>query len=150
MGQNDLVQTVQYTRIETIGESEEGILAIGPSSQTNSCNISGKFPVYLNVYDLTPLNGYSYWFGLGIFHSGVEAHGAEYAFGAHDYPTTGVFEVEPRNCPGFVYRKTIFLGTTDLGPFEFREFIEQLAAITTGTRIICYLEIAITFQMMYA
>lgn len=29
-------------------------------------------PVYLNVYDLTPMNGYLYWAGLGIFHSGVE------------------------------------------------------------------------------
>lgn len=32
----------------------------------------GKAPVYLNVYDLTPMNGYVYWAGLGIFHSGVE------------------------------------------------------------------------------
>lgn len=32
----------------------------------------GKTPVYLNVYDLTPMNGYVYWAGLGIFHSGVE------------------------------------------------------------------------------
>lgn len=29
-------------------------------------------PVCLNVYDLTPMNGYVYWAGLGIFHSGVE------------------------------------------------------------------------------
>lgn len=29
-------------------------------------------PVYLNVYDLTPVNNYLYWFGLGIFHSGIE------------------------------------------------------------------------------
>lgn len=32
----------------------------------------GNTPVYLNVYDLTPMNGYVYWAGLGIFHSGVE------------------------------------------------------------------------------
>lgn len=32
----------------------------------------GKAPVYLNVYDLTPMNGYVYWAGFGIFHSGVE------------------------------------------------------------------------------
>ncbi|WZZ60256.1 hypothetical protein YC2023_060363 [Brassica napus] len=34
----------------------------------------GRAPVYLNVYDLTPINGYIYWAGLGIFHSGVEAN----------------------------------------------------------------------------
>lgn len=33
---------------------------------------SGSVPVYLNVYDLTPMNGYAYWFGLGVYHSGVQ------------------------------------------------------------------------------
>jgi hypothetical protein len=28
--------------------------------------------VVLNVYDLTPINNYMYWFGFGIFHSGIE------------------------------------------------------------------------------
>ncbi|KAI4389921.1 hypothetical protein MLD38_002088 [Melastoma candidum] len=74
----------------------------------------GSAPVYLNVYDLTPANGYVYWAGLGIFHSGVEVHGIEYAFGAHDYPSSGVFEVEPRQCPGFDFRRSIFIGTTSL------------------------------------
>lgn len=32
----------------------------------------GNAPVYLNVYDLTPVNGYVYWAGIGIFHSGLE------------------------------------------------------------------------------
>ncbi|GMI96790.1 hypothetical protein like AT1G47740 [Hibiscus trionum] len=84
----------------------------------------GCAPVYLNVYDLTPINGYFYWAGLGIFHSGVEVHGVEYAFGAHEYPTSGVFEVEPRQCPGFKFRESIFIGTTSLDPFKVREFME--------------------------
>lgn len=33
----------------------------------------GFVPVYLNVYDLTPANGYMYWAGLGIYHTGVES-----------------------------------------------------------------------------
>lgn len=33
---------------------------------------TGSVPVYLNVYDLTPMNGYAYWLGLGIYHSGVQ------------------------------------------------------------------------------
>ncbi|XP_057550540.1 deSI-like protein At4g17486 [Amaranthus tricolor] len=85
----------------------------------------GFVPVYLNVYDLTPANGYMYWAGLGIYHTGVEIYGAEYAFGAHDFPTSGVFEVEPRQCPGFKFRKAIFMGTTSLEPSEVREFMEQ-------------------------
>lgn len=88
----------------------------------------GNSPVYLNVYDLTPMNGYAYWAGFGIFHSGVEVHGVEYAFGAHDYPSSGVFEVEPRQCPGFKFRRSILIGTTNLDPVRVREFMEHHAA----------------------
>lgn len=35
-------------------------------------NKTGKVPVYLNVYDLTSMNGYAYWLGLGVYHSGVQ------------------------------------------------------------------------------
>ncbi|KAG2666576.1 hypothetical protein I3843_15G068300 [Carya illinoinensis] len=92
----------------------------------------GNTPVYLNVYDLTPMNGYVYWAGLGIFHSGVEVHNVEYAFGAHDFPTSGVFEVEPRQCPGFKFRKSIFIGTTCLDPIQVRKFMERHSASYNG------------------
>ncbi|KAH0456238.1 hypothetical protein IEQ34_014145 [Dendrobium chrysotoxum] len=36
-------------------------------------NGGGRSHLFLNVYDLTPINNYLYWFGLGIFHSGIEA-----------------------------------------------------------------------------
>ncbi|KAG6739232.1 hypothetical protein POTOM_056823 [Populus tomentosa] len=88
---------------------------------------TGTVPVYLNVYDLTTINGYAYWVGLGIYHSGVQVHGVEYGFGAHDHPTTGIFEVEPKQCPGFMFRKSILIGRTDLGPKEVRVFMEKLA-----------------------
>lgn len=37
-----------------------------------SNGVSNRARLYLNVYDLTPVNNYLYWFGLGIFHSGIE------------------------------------------------------------------------------
>ncbi|GMJ11118.1 hypothetical protein HRI_004781000 [Hibiscus trionum] len=92
----------------------------------------GSVPVYLNVYDLTPINGYAYWFGLGIYHSGVQVHGVEYGFGAHEHTTTGIFEVEPRQCPGFTFRKSILVGRTDLGPKDVRLFMEKLAKEYSG------------------
>ncbi|CAK9189496.1 unnamed protein product [Sphagnum troendelagicum] len=98
-----------------------------PSSNASAVAASSGVPVHLNVYDLTPMNGYVYWLGLGIYHSGIEAHGAEYAFGAHDYATSGVFEVEPKHCPGFTFRRSVLLGTTNLNALEFRSFIEQCA-----------------------
>ncbi|XP_058764553.1 deSI-like protein At4g17486 [Vicia villosa] len=84
--------------------------------------------VYLNVYDLTPANNYLYMFGVGVFHSGIEVHGMEYGFGAHEYPTSGVFEVEPKSCPGFIYRRSVLLGSTDMSYSQFRSFIERLSA----------------------
>nr|XP_011465251.1 PREDICTED: deSI-like protein At4g17486 isoform X3 [Fragaria vesca subsp. vesca] len=83
--------------------------------------------LYLNVYDLTPVNNYLYWFGFGVFHSGIEVHGLEYGFGAHEYPSSGVFEVEPRSCPGFIFRKSLLLGSTDMSRTEFRSFMEHLS-----------------------
>ncbi|KAI3855708.1 hypothetical protein MKX03_022661 [Papaver bracteatum] len=78
------------------------------------------------------MNGYVYWAGVGIFHSGVEVHGVEYAFGAHDCPTSGVFEVEPRQCHGFKFRKSIFIGTTTLDPIQVREFMERHSTSYNG------------------
>lgn len=88
---------------------------------------SNRALLYLNVYDLTPINNYLYWFGLGIFHSGIEVHGLEYGFGAHEYPTSGVFEVEPRSCPGFLFRRSVLLGSTDMSRAEFRLFMEHIS-----------------------
>ena len=59
-------------------------------------------------------------------------HGVEYAYGAHDHPTTGIFEVEPRQCPGFAFRKSILIGRTDVGPREVRSLMEELAEQYTG------------------
>ncbi|KAL7150951.1 hypothetical protein ABFS83_05G147900 [Erythranthe nasuta] len=93
---------------------------------------TGTVPVYLNVYDLTPINGYAYWLGLGIYHSGVQVHGIEYAFGAHEHSATGIFEVEPKHCPGFTFRKSILIGRSDLGLNEVSEFMEKLAEEYSG------------------
>lgn len=52
----------------------------------------------------------------------------EYGFGAHEYPTSGVFEVEPKSCPGFIFRRSVLLGSTDLSRAEFRLFMEHLSS----------------------
>lgn len=59
-------------------------------------------------------------------------HGVEYSFGAHDCPSSGVFEVEPRQCPGFKFRRSIFIGTTDMDPVQVREFMERQSAYYRG------------------
>ncbi|XP_071742263.1 deSI-like protein At4g17486 isoform X2 [Rutidosis leptorrhynchoides] len=104
------------------------------STLSSNCATSGTYEGYvdrelfLNIYDLTPMNAYSIWFGFGIFHTGIEVYGMEYGFGAHDYSISGVFEVEPRSCPGFIYRCSISLGHLSMSASEFREFIETMAS----------------------
>ncbi|RAL49361.1 hypothetical protein DM860_012794 [Cuscuta australis] len=95
-------------------------------------NSPGNAPVYVNVYDLTPVNGYFYWAGVGVFHTGIEVYGVEYAFGAHEHPTSGVFEVEPKQCPGFKFRRSILMGTTFLDPVQVRQFMERQSANYNG------------------
>ncbi|KAL8117407.1 deSI-like protein At4g17486 [Apium graveolens] len=92
----------------------------------------GSIPVYLNVYDLTPYNSYAYWLGLGVYHSGVQVHGIEYAFGAHEYPSTGIFEGEPKQCEGFTFRKSILIGWTGKSSKEVRKVMEELSKVYKG------------------
>ncbi|GMN49914.1 hypothetical protein TIFTF001_019074 [Ficus carica] len=54
-------------------------------------------------------------------------HGVEYAFGAHEYSTTGIFEGEPKQCDGFTFRKTILIGKTDMEAAQVRAVMEELA-----------------------
>ncbi|MFX6572796.1 C97 family peptidase, partial [Acinetobacter baumannii] len=51
----------------------------------------------------------------------------EYGFGAHEYATSGVFEVEPKSCPGFIFRRSILLGSTYMSRTELRSFMEHLS-----------------------
>ncbi|PIN24008.1 hypothetical protein CDL12_03251 [Handroanthus impetiginosus] len=59
-------------------------------------------------------------------------HEIEYAFGAHEHSRTGIFEVEPKQCPGFTFRKSMLIGRSDLGPKEVRAFMETLAEEYSG------------------
>lgn len=42
------------------------------AESTTTSGSDSETQVMLNVYDLTHINNYTYWFGCGIFHSGIE------------------------------------------------------------------------------
>ncbi|EIE25303.1 DUF862-domain-containing protein [Coccomyxa subellipsoidea C-169] len=83
-------------------------------------------PVTVNVYDLHD-NSWIYWCGIGIFHSGIEVHGVEYAYGGHEYDMSGVFATNPRDAPGpVVWRESVVVGETDMDAHEVQEVVQQL------------------------
>lgn len=81
----------------------------------------------INIYDLNDLNKYTYYLGVGIFHSGLEVHGREYSFGGHDYASSGIFEVAPREAPSPArFRCTAIVGYTELTTAEVAETVTEL------------------------
>lgn len=91
--------------------------------------------VMLNVYDITTaddptliprVNSHLYRLGLGLFHTGVEVFGEEYAFGGHYDDLTGIFTNPPRKADGVVYRATIRLGATALTKSDVQGLVDAL------------------------
>jgi hypothetical protein len=78
--------------------------------------------VFLNVYDLSPVNDYLYVAGLGLHHSGVEVMGSEYSFASG----AGIFESSPKFAPGARFREQIDLGSFDGGQAELKQAIGLL------------------------
>ena len=56
----------------------------------------------------------------------------EYAYGAHDAASSGIFEVVPRRCPGYTFRESVLVGTTELSRAEVRALMSDLAAEFPG------------------
>jgi len=79
-----------------------------------------KTKVFLNVYDLSPLNYYLHTFGIGLYHTGVEIGLTEYYFGYHEGNSSGIATQPPKMVPNeqIKYRMQIYLGDTQFSMFE--------------------------------
>lgn len=103
---------------------------------------TGRAEVKLNVYDMvsmTNFNQYSSPIGFGVFHSGVEVYQSEYAFGGHNNPNSGVFEIAPRDivalgADSFRFRETIVIGYTDFDHEDVKQIVEQLGVKFRGDK----------------
>ena len=96
-------------------------------------------PVILNVYDIFWANEYTENIGLGVYHSGLEVYGREYAYGGHPFPSSGIFDTAPRAAAGvlgehFRFKQAIHLGNTDFRAFDVEKFREELGRKFQGDR----------------
>tara|TARA_B100001093_G_scaffold428333_1_gene423109 strand:+ start:389 stop:892 length:504 start_codon:yes stop_codon:yes gene_type:complete len=64
--------------------------------------------IYLNIYDLYPINRFIRPLGLGFYHIGIEIYGTEYSFNKE-----GIFSIPPKTISKYPLRETIFLGDTN-------------------------------------
>eukprot|EP00092_Neocalanus_flemingeri_P010206 GFUD01010997.1.p1 GENE.GFUD01010997.1~~GFUD01010997.1.p1 ORF type:complete len:244 (-),score=40.02 GFUD01010997.1:818-1549(-) len=95
-------------------------------------------PVILNIYDMFWTNDYTANVGLGVYHSGLEVYGREYAYGGHPFPFSGIFDICPREASElgeqFRYKQSIHLGNTDFTEQEVEKILEQLGKEYRGDR----------------
>ncbi|XP_067938718.1 deubiquitinase DESI2-like [Watersipora subatra] len=87
-------------------------------------------PVTVHVYDMYWTNEWTSNLGIGVYHTGVELHNKEYAYGGHQFPFSGIFEITPKDTeelgPNFKFKESIQLGCTDMTAPEVDSIVQQL------------------------
>ena len=68
--------------------------------------------MYLNVYDVTRLNGITEFLGFGFYHTSIQLFGYEFSYGGHDEEQSGIVCVQEGNSAGLELKERILAGYT--------------------------------------
>ncbi|KAK5584617.1 hypothetical protein RB653_006231 [Dictyostelium firmibasis] len=83
--------------------------------------------VYLNIYDLHPINNIGHCLGVGLFHSAVEINGNEIGFSGHEWSFSGVYEIKPKTATGVVFRESLYMGDITLSERQLQSIIDNIS-----------------------
>ena len=122
----------EVAAIEAALEASPGIL--------EGADAGNREPVILNVYDMFWTNDYTGNMGLGVYHSGLEVYGREYAYGGHPFPFSGIFDIAPRAAgelgEQFRFKQAIHLGNTDFRSCDVEKILEEMGKDFRGDRYV--------------
>lgn len=87
--------------------------------------------VILNVYSLIKVNSILNYAGLGIYHSGVQVYGVEWAYAGYHRPIGSIYRMkEPRNLSAlpsingvYLYKESIPMGKTKFTYEEIKKIV---------------------------
>jgi len=84
------------------------------------------------------INEYAQSIGFGVFHSGVEVYGVEYAYGGHAFPFSGIFTNTPQDAEELgdtvKFRESVYLGETALSKRAVERLVKSLGDEFRGDR----------------
>jgi len=130
-----LEEAIEATRYADL---HGGIISTDDFDSVLSDADGNREPVILNVYDMFWTNDYTGNIGLGVYHSGLEVYGREYAYGGHPFPFSGVFDIPPRAAQDlgeqFRFKISVRLGHTDFSSQDVDKILEELGKEFRGDR----------------